>query len=320
LAQANLIPGVFCVLLLASTFLTTMQKTLALLLSLVSACYGKRMLTLQSPASAFKAPGSARVATKVSRGVAAKMAPDALKELAEELNPVVGYYDPLNLGSGQFWGQSNDATVGFLRHAEIKHGRVAMAAFVGFCLQSNGYIFGGKLTNDILFSDIAAAGGPPEQWDALPTLSKVQILLAIGALEVWGENAAAFAADGKAHYMRPGGVPGYFPTFNELRNSPDNNFPLNLYDPFGLNAERSREELDKSLLAEINNGRLAQLGIMSLLSASKGLDVPGLNKLDIPQYDGEVMAPFAAGDLELPFVASMLESEPIKDFAIAFPR
>merc|ERR1719393_982504 len=59
-----------------------------------------------------------------------------------------------------------------------------MAAFVGFCLQSNDIVFPWKLTGDISFSDIAAAGGPPDQWDALPTAAKLQILGFIGILEL----------------------------------------------------------------------------------------------------------------------------------------
>jgi hypothetical protein len=48
------------------------------------------------------------------------------------LNPIVKYYDPLNLVV-MIW-------VGFLRHSEIKHGRVAMAVFVG-CITYINFIF-----------------------------------------------------------------------------------------------------------------------------------------------------------------------------------
>ena len=38
----------------------------------------------------------------------------------------------------------------------------------------------------------------------MPTLGKLQILLAIGALEIWGEAVGT-------HYMAPGGKPGCAP-------------------------------------------------------------------------------------------------------------
>ena len=86
--------------------------------------------------------------------------------------------DPLSI-----LDQSEDnlqETIGWFRHAEIKHGRVAMAAFVGYCVQANGIYFPWKLTggpNPIMHADISAAGSPADQWDALPFEAKCQIIV-----------------------------------------------------------------------------------------------------------------------------------------------
>jgi len=225
-----------------------------------------------------------------------------LEALAQACNPIIGFWDPMNLVEYDQWSQGEEATVGFLRQAEIKHGRVAMAAFVGYIVQSNGIYFPWKLTGDISHADIAAAGSPPDQWDALPTAAKVQIIAFIGLLEVFSEGTPILEMSGNKHYMR-GGKPGAFPKINTFLPHP---IPFELYDPFGLSKNRSDEQKAKGLVVEINNGRAAMLGIMGFLAAQKVPgSVPALTFL--PSYSGEVMAPFTSNDISLPYVEEMLK-------------
>ena len=192
----------------------------------------------------------------------------------------------MGLVDASFWGFSEEQTIGWLRHSEIKHGRVAMAAFVGYCVQSN-FHFPWAMTFDgtpFPSTDLS----PPEQWDALPFASKLQIILFIGFLEFYSELSPMEGTTSFGPHYTKGGQPGKFPTFDDVPHP----VPLNLYDPFGFNSKMTAEQKEKRLVAEINNGRLAQLGIFGFLcEATIPGSVPGLSAIVAP-YSGEVMAPF----------------------------
>lgn len=181
-----------------------------------------------------------------------------------------------------------------------------MMAFVGFCVQANGIHFPFKLTDSVTYAQISAAGSPFEQWDALPTLAKLQILAAIGVLEFIGEgglNYKGVSNPNYTHYMR-GGKPGEYPSLKTA--GIPHPVPFDLFDPFGLSKNASPEKKERGLVVEINNGRLAMIGIFGFLCAAKGQIVPPLSF--IAPYAGEPMAPFSAVDAKLPLVTEMLHA------------
>jgi len=236
------------------------------------------LATLASTAAAF-APVS-----KTTSSIALSESKVDLEVLAEGLNPLVKYWDPLNIAEQELLG-TPEATIAWFRQAEIKHGRVAMAAFVGYCVQSN-FVFpwaqglDGHMAPSI---DLT----PEAQWDEIPVEAKVQILVVIGFLEMFDETGGG----GVLPHYTDGRKPGMYPSLSE--NFPLH-FTLDLYDPFGFSKNRSEEDKAAGLLAEINNGRLAMLGIFGFLVENK---VPGAVPLlgslgACPGYAGEPMSPF----------------------------
>jgi len=218
--------------------------------------------------------------------VAINSAQSDLESLAVDLNPSIKYFDPLQLTTWNLWEKGDEATIGFLRHAEIKHGRVAMFAFVGYVVQSNVHWPWAMKLDGTLFPSTDLS--PPEQWAALPIESKHSILTFIGFLEIYSELASS-VTDKKVyqkHYMK-GGKPGAFPKFGTAVPHP---VPFDLYDPFGFSKNRSEEEKARGLVVEINNGRLAMLGIFGfLLEQTIPGSIPLLSEIVKP-YGGDLIA------------------------------
>ena len=217
-----------------------------------------------------------------------------LEALAMKLNPVVKFYDPLNLAEAEFWGQTNEATIGFLRHAEIKHGRVAMFGFVGYIVHANGIKWPWAMQMD--GSPFPSETNPPVLWDTISDAAKWQIFSVIAFLEFWSE----LSTPDHKHYMS-GGRPGDFPDFRAGEDGLPHPVPWNFYDPFGKFKNDPQSKKDERLIMEINNGRLAMIGLMGFVAEqSVPGSVPALKGV-VPAYDGQVMAPFSYNVLGQPF-------------------
>jgi len=173
-------------------------------------------------------------------------------ESMEGVGPETGskVFDPLGLA-----GMGGEQTLNFFRHAELKHGRVAMAAMVGFLFHINHIHFPGYLspTFGVSFESLSAMG-PFDAWNAVPLLGKLQVFWTIAGLE-----HASECLNPAGHYTK-GGTPG------------DLKFLKNFWDTPGFTKRLTEEQLAEKRLSELKNGRLAMIGIASVLAAGA---IPG---------------------------------------------
>merc|ERR1719181_1877019 len=193
----------------------------------------------------------------VARATAPNMAfIDNLEGTGEETGGQI--WDPLDIA-----GSVSDEALMWFRHAELKHGRVAMLATVGYLTGAAGITFPGEIAKGVTFESVNS-GGVFSAWSNVPEAGKLQILLLIFMLELSTESK-------KPHYMR-GGVPGKIDSlpFDGVTGiwAPK----IKFWDPLGFMGALSEEQKAKKRKAELKNGRLAMIGIISFLV---GHNLPG---------------------------------------------
>jgi len=158
------------------------------------------------------------------------------KAFAESLAGVagpLGFFDPLGFSSGD----ASEGKIRFFREAELKHGRVAMLASLGF-LVAEGFhpLFGGEIN---VPSYVAFQQTPLQSfWPA--------VLFALAIPEVF--SVFTFVSPGEEKWaIKSSHVPG------DLG-----------FDPMGLKPKGALE-LREMQTKELNNGRLAMIAIAGMV-------------------------------------------------------
>ena len=144
----------------------------------------------------------------------------------------------------------------WFRHAELKHGRAAMLATVGYMVGAAGITFPGEIAKGVTFASCNSEG-VYNAWGLVPEEGKLQILLTIFALEMATESK-------KPHYMR-GGVPGKLDSlpFDGIKGlwAPK----IKFWDPLNFTGALTADQKARKRKAELKNGRLAMIGMISFL-------------------------------------------------------
>jgi len=178
-------------------------------------------LTLAGPAAAaFHAPVAAVQSRSAVQMANIEDLPGATIEVGNKVFDPLGLADLCPYGSTEFeW----------MRTAEIKHGRVCMAASVGWIINEMGIHFPGKVSlhPELTFEQL---GTGMAAWSNLPVMGKAQILIVAGLIETANELQ-------KPHYLKAGMIKFEGPKAN-------------------------------SRLAELKNGRAAMIAVAIFYAAS----------------------------------------------------
>ena len=202
-----------------------------------------KLLAFATAASALVAPSAPKASSALKAA-----------ELPEGASAPFGFWDPAGLSN-----YGSERTQAWFKAAELKHSRVAMLASAGWIVNGLHLAFPGSLATGVKFEDLAAKS-PLEAWEATPFDGKVQILIAIGLAEFHSE----FGAPYKTHYTKGGPLPG-----NQLNFLGDSKWE----DVWGgkvisTTSAKTDEQFLNQQNAELNNGRLAMIGIMGFSAAA----------------------------------------------------
>ena len=119
--------------------------------------------------------GSAAAFAPVANQASSSSALKATFENEPGVLPPTYYFDPLGLATSQ-------ETFDLYRTVELKHGRVAMLAVVGYVVQEV-YRFPGEIAPGLKFADVPNGIAA---LNTIPSLGWAQIFFAIGAVDYWG--------------------------------------------------------------------------------------------------------------------------------------
>lgn len=151
-----------------------------------------------------------------------------------------GFFDPLNLSGGKDFN-----AVKKIRESELKHGRIAMVAVLGvFVGESFNPLFDGKITGPAIFQFQQADDLVPFFWTG--------VLFVTALIE--GQN------------ILDGWEPASDTVGKRVANLKDDYINGDLgFDPLGLKPA-DEESFDNLRTKELQNGRLAMLGIAGIVA------------------------------------------------------